>query len=73
MVTYASLNLKPAEKNYPAHKLEFLESKWAFTDNFHDYLYGSKFKTVTDNSSLTYKLTSAKLDATGQRWVAVSL
>ena len=25
---------------------------------------------MTENSSLTYKLTSAKLDATGQRWVA---
>ena len=40
------------------------------TDKFHDYLYGSKFEAVTDNNPLTYVLTSAKLDATGQRWFA---
>ena len=70
VVAYASRSLKPAEKNYPAHKLEFLALKWAVTDKFHDYLYGSKFEAVTDNNPLTYILTSAKLDATGQRWVA---
>ena len=33
--------------------------------------YGSKsFDVHTDNNSLTYVLTSAKLDACGQRWVA---
>ena len=70
VVAYASRSLKPAEKNYPAHKLEFLALKWAVTDKFHDYLYGAKFEAVTDNNPLTYILTSAKLDATGQRWVA---
>ena len=35
--------------------------------NFHNYLYGTKFKVMTDNNPLTYVLTSAKLDATGQR------
>ena len=69
-VDYASRSLKPAENNYPAHKLEFLALKWAVTDKFHDYLYGSEFEAVTDNNPLTYVLTSAKLDATGQRWVA---
>ena len=69
VVANASRSLKPAEKNYPAHKLEFLALKWAVTDKFHDYLYGSKFEAVTDNP-LTYILTSAKLDATGQSWVA---
>ena len=66
-----SRSLKPAEKNYPAHKLEFLALKWAIAEKFHDYLYGSKFEVLTDNNPLTYILTSAKLDATGQRWVAV--
>ena len=69
-MAYASRSLKPPEKNYLAHKLEFLALKWAVTDKLHDYLYGSKFEAVTDNNSLTYILTSAKLDATGQRWVA---
>ena len=40
------------------------------SDKFHDYLYGSKFEALTDNNLLIYVLTSAKLDATGQRWVA---
>ncbi|MEW8316224.1 MAG: reverse transcriptase domain-containing protein [Candidatus Thiodiazotropha endolucinida] len=70
VVAYASRSLKPAEKNYPAHKLEFLALKWAVTDKYHDYLYGSKFEAVTDNNPLTYILTTAKLDATGRRWVA---
>ena len=40
------------------------------TDRFHEYLYGGQFDVYTDNNPLTYILTSAKLDATGQRWVA---
>ena len=40
------------------------------TEKFNDYLYGSKFEAVTENNPLTYILTTAKLDATGQRWVA---
>ena len=62
--------LKPGEKHYPAHKLELLALKWAVTDKFCDYLYGSKLEAVTDNNPLTYILTSAKLDETGQRWIA---
>ena len=70
VIAYASRSLKPAEKKYPAHKLEFLALKWAVVEKFHDYLYGSKFEAVTDNNPLTYIFTTAKLDATGQRWVA---
>ena len=44
--------------------------KWSVCDRFHEYLYGGKFKAFTDNNPLTYILTTAKLDATGQRWVA---
>ena len=40
-------------------------------EKFHEYLYGTKpFEVFTDNNPLTYVLTSAKLDACGQRWVA---
>ena len=70
VIAYASRSLKPSEKNYPAHKLEFLALKWSVTEKFHDYLYGSSFEVITDNNPLTYILTTAKLDATGQRWVA---
>ena len=70
VVAYASRGLKPSEKNYPAHKLEFLCLKWAVTEKFHDYLYGNNFVVYTDNNPLTYVLSSAKLDATGHRWLA---
>ena len=51
---YASRSLKPAEKNYPAHKLEFLALKWAVSEKFHDYLYGTKFEAITDNNPLIF-------------------
>ena len=70
VIAYASRGLSNAERNYPAHKLEFLALKWAVCEKFHDYLYGSEFTARTDNNPLTYVLTSAKLDATGQRWVS---
>jgi hypothetical protein len=59
--------LSRAEKNYSAFKLEFLALKWAVADKFLDYLTANKF---VDNNPLTYVLTSAKLDATGQRWAS---
>ena len=69
-IAYASRSLSKSEKNYPVHKLEFLALKWAITDKFHEYLYGSQFQVYTDNNPLTYVLTTAKLDATGHWWVA---
>ncbi|KAJ8031683.1 hypothetical protein HOLleu_24949 [Holothuria leucospilota] len=70
VIAYGSRGLRKAERSYPAHKLEFLALKWAVTDKFKDYLYGRKFTVVTDNNPLTYVLTTAKLDATGHRWLA---
>ena len=43
--------------------MEFLAFKWAITDRFHEYLYGSTFDVYTDNNPLTYILLS------GQWWV----
>lgn len=70
VISYASRSLSRAERNYPAHKMEFLALKWAITEKFKDYLYGNSFTVYTDNNPLTYVLTSAKLDATGHRWLA---
>ena len=71
MIGCASRSVSKSESHYPAHKLEFLALKWAVCEKFHKYLYGSKsFEVYTDNNPLTYVLTSAKLDACGQRWVA---
>ena len=70
VVAYASRTLSKPKRNYDTHKLEFLALKWSITERFHEYLYGGHFKVYTDNNPLTYILTTAKLDATGQRWVA---
>ena len=70
VIAYASRGLKSSERNYPAHKLEFLALKWSVTDKFKDLLYGHRFEVITDNNPLTYVLTTAKLDATGHRWLA---
>ncbi len=70
VIAYASRGLSRSEARYPAHKLEFLALKWAVTEKFCDYLYGSNFKVITDSNPLTYVLTSAKLDATSYRWLS---
>ena len=72
VIAYGSRTLTPAEKNYHLHsgKLEFLALKWAICEQFRDYLYYSpSFVVYTDNNPLTYVLSSAKLNATGLRWV----
>ncbi|XP_041837251.1 uncharacterized protein LOC121637270 [Melanotaenia boesemani] len=69
-VAFASRKLSQSEKNYPVHQLEFLALKWAVVDKFHNYLYGARFTVRTDNNPLTYVLTTAKLSATGHRWLA---
>ena len=70
VIAYASRSLSKRKRNYATHRLEFLASKWAITEKFKDYLYGGNFEVFTDNNPLTYILTSAKLDATTQRWIA---
>ena len=71
VIAYDSRAVSKSESHYPAHKLEFLALKWAVCEKFHEYLYGSKtFEVCIDNNPLTYVLTSVKLDACGQRWVA---
>ena len=69
IIAYDSWTLSKSEKSYDAHKLEFLALKWSVTERFHVYLYGGEFEVYMDNNMLTYILTTAKLDATGQRWV----
>lgn len=73
VIAYGSRTLTAAERNYHLHsgKLEFLALKWSITEKFRDYLYyAPTFTVYSDNNPLTYVLTSAKLNATGSRWVA---
>ena len=70
---YGSWSLTKAEKNYYLHsgKLEFIALKWAVCEHFRDYLYHvPDLMVYSDNNPLTYVLTTAKLNATGHRWVS---
>ena len=40
------------------------------TERFRDYLLGTSCVVYTDNNPFTYVLSTAKLEATGQKWVA---
>jgi hypothetical protein len=69
----------PDTKQHPGHLLtrlygvrmaKSLALKWTVVDKFKDYLYQQDFTVYTDNNPVTYVLTSAKLDATGHRWLA---
>ena len=45
--------------------------KWVVTEKFRDYLYYAPgFTVYSDNNPLTYVLSTAKLNATGHRWVS---
>ena len=70
VISYASQSLTKSEAKYPIHKLKFLCLKWAIADQFHEYLYGNIIDVYMDNNSLTYVLTTAKLDVMGHRWIA---
>ena len=70
VIAYASRGLNCSEKNYPAHKREFLALKWSMAEKFRDYLLGSKVIVVTDNNPLCYVLKNAHLDATSHRWLS---
>ena len=61
VIAYASHSLTRSERNYQIYKLEFLALKWAITDKFHEYLYGSQFQVYTDDNPLTYVLSTAKV------------
>ena len=69
IIGYASRSLSKTEHKYLPHKLEFLALKWAIMEQFHEYLYGNNFVIYTGDN-LAYILTSAKLDAMGDCWVA---
>ena len=49
-MAYGSKGFYSAEKNYAAHKQDYLALKWVVTDKFSDYLYGHKFTVLTDNN-----------------------
>ena len=65
VISYTSRSQTKSKTRYPVHKLEFFCLKWAVTEQFHEYLYRNTFDVYTDNSPLTYMLTTAMLDVMG--------
>ena len=50
----------------PFIQIGIFGSEMAITEQFHEYLYSGTFEVHSDNNPLTYVLTTAKADATGQ-------
>lgn len=69
VIANSSCTLTESENNYHFHSGK-LALKWAVYEKFRDYLIGSPCILHTDNNPLTYVLSTAKLNATGCRWVA---
>ena len=74
-IAFVNRALTETKQRYHSNKQEFLALKWAVKEQFHEYLSPyrknrNEFVVWTDNNPLTYILSSARLDATGHRWVA---
>jgi hypothetical protein len=61
VITYASLQLKPYEQNYPTHDLELATVVFALKICRH-YLYGEQCEIYMDHKSLKYLFTQKELN-----------
>ena len=68
VVAYGSRQLKPHEKNYPAHDLELAAIVFALKIWRH-YLYGEKYFIYTDHKSLKYLPSQRELNLRQRRWM----
>ena len=68
-VGYASKTLTKAEQKYSTTELECFAVLWG-VEKFHHYLYGRRFKVITDHQALTWLMKSENsLKGRRARWV----
>jgi transposase InsO family protein len=67
-IAFASRKLQGGQKNYSATKKELLALIYGI-NKFHQYLYGRKFRVLTDHKALTYALTKSNPTQMLQRWM----
>ncbi|CAB4403280.1 unnamed protein product [Rhizophagus irregularis] len=60
VISYVSRSLINAEKNYPITELECLAVFWG-VKYFHKYLFGRKFKVITDHAALKGFMSTLKV------------
>jgi hypothetical protein len=68
VIAYASITLRPHEKNYPTHDLELAAVVHALKIWRH-YLMGSRCNIYTYHKSLKYIFTQADLNMRQMRWL----
>lgn len=68
-ICFASRTLNKAEENYSASEKEMLAIIWALKV-FRNYIYGQKFKIITDHQPLTFTLSPKNTNAKLKRWKA---
>lgn len=68
IISYASRQLKPHERNYPTHDLELAVVIFALKIWRH-YLYGERCYIYTDHKSLKYLLSQKELNLRQRRWI----
>lgn len=66
-IAYASRTLNSSEINYSTVDKEFLAAVWA-TKYFRPYLFGRKFKIVTDHKPLQWIMNSKETSSRVTRW-----
>lgn len=66
-IHFASRTLNRAEENYSATEKEMLAIYWALKV-FRNYIYGQKFKIVTDHQPLTFSLSPRNVNAKLKNW-----
>lgn len=68
-IHFASRSLSKTEEKYSVPEKEMLAIFWAL-QTFRNYLYGSKFKILTDHQPLTFTLSPKNTNAKLKRWKA---